>query len=123
MLDQEEWRADGNNKSSGPASATTSPIPPAVPNPDPDDLVPSDDEIVTQRNLIRNLKQMEISSNQHMRFFGKSSNIAFIQSAIEAKYQYEGLDLRTTSGQGWRPLLPSRRPQFWGTHPVGDNVG
>lgn len=104
------------------SSATTSPIPPAAPNPDTEDLVPSDDEMVAQRDLIRNLKQMGISTNQHLRFFGKSSNITFIQTAIEAKYEYEGLDLPPRSEQGLRPLLPSKRPQFWGSHPVGNDA-
>lgn len=65
------------------------------------------------------MKQMEISSNQHMRFFGKSSSVMFIQTAIEAKHEYAGLDLPKRREQGWRPILPSKRPQFWGIHPVG----
>ena len=103
-------------------SATTSPMPPAPSNPEAEDLVPSDDETIAQRDLIRNMKQMGIYTTQHKRFFGKSSNITFIQTAVEAKYKYAGLDLPTKSKQGWQPLLPSKRPQFWGAHPVGNDV-
>lgn len=122
LLGKESGSTGFNAKSNGMGSASPSPIAPAVPNSNSEDLVPSDDETVAQRDLIRNMKQMGVYTTQHKRFFGKSSNITFIQTAVEAKYKYAGLDLPTKSQQGWRPLLPSKRPQFWGAHPVSNDV-
>ncbi|TCD62493.1 hypothetical protein EIP91_006814 [Steccherinum ochraceum] len=116
QLEKDNWYSDRGEK--GPSmSSTTSPIPPAAPDPNAEDLVPSDDEIIAQRDLIRNFKQMDLNSSSHMRFFGKSSSVMFIQTAIEAKHEYAGLDMPKRREQGWWPILPSKRPQFWGVHP------
>ncbi|KAL4249328.1 ABC-transporter-regulating transcription factor-like protein [Abortiporus biennis] len=96
-------------------------MPPPAPNPDADNLEPSDDEITSQRTLASSLKQMQINPS-HLRFFGKSSSVMFIQTAIEAKHEYAGLDAsesgKSADGTSKRKLvMAQKRPQFWGIHP------
>ncbi|TCD69093.1 hypothetical protein EIP91_008735 [Steccherinum ochraceum] len=116
QMDKETWYSDRGERGAGPSS-TSSPIPPAqaAPTPNPEDLDPSDDELITQREFIRSMKHMDINSSSYRRFFGKSSSVMFVQAAIAAKNEYSGLEMPKTE-QGW-PILPSIRPQFWGVQP------
>lgn len=84
---------------------------------DADDLDPSDDEITAQHTLAQHLKRIKLNPG-HVRFFGKSSSVMFIQTAIDLKHEYAGTDPpRLDESHG--AVLPHRRPQFWTTHPVG----
>ncbi|EMD31523.1 hypothetical protein CERSUDRAFT_119740 [Gelatoporia subvermispora B] len=112
---------------SAPSPSTPSPssTQPAVgtvnvtvpPPPDPD-LDPSDDEVMVQHTLVQNLKQMRINPG-NMRFFGKSSSVLFIQTAMDLKHEYAGLDAQrsTMVDKDGLPALLHRRPQYWSFQP------
>lgn len=114
-FEKDTWFPD---KSSNALGSSSTAVAPQAPNVDAEDLPPSDDEIISQRTLTHNLKQMHINP-AHMRFFGKSSSIMFIQTAIEAKHEFTGTEMPKREDRNRPPLLRSKRPQFWGIHPVG----
>lgn len=92
-------------------------LPPPTPDPDADNLEPSDDEITAQRTLANSLKQMKLNP-AHMRFFGKSSSAMFIQTALDAKHEYAGIEKAQVEHGEKRVLIPAKRPHMWGIHPV-----
>ncbi|OCH86476.1 hypothetical protein OBBRIDRAFT_737959 [Obba rivulosa] len=96
-----------------PASSASAPVPP-----DPNDLDPSDDEVMVQHTLVQNLKQMRINPG-NMRFFGKSSSVLFIQTAMDLKQEYAGMEGRRAQlvQRDLVPTLLRRRPQYWAFQP------
>jgi hypothetical protein len=49
------------------------------------------------------------------RFFGKSSGVVLVQTAIDLKNEFSGLPI---SQQPIKPLIGSKRPEFWNARPV-----
>lgn len=81
---------------------------------DPDDLVPSDDEI-GHATLTEGLKRLALQPHDR-RFHGKSSGVTLVQAAMNLKREFSGNDQP-------RDLLvpPNRRTQFWSPHPVSQS--
>ena len=85
---------------------------------DSEDLDPSDDEIVAQRNIVQSLRKMSMNPSS-MRYHGKSSSLLFIQTAMDLKQEYAGLELpQTVDLQETQCMLLKRRHQYWSLHPV-----
>lgn len=84
---------------------------------DDDDLDPSDNEMTARHTLERNMKNLSINAG-HPRFFGKSSSVMFLQTAIALRKEYTGQSTMRTDAEGKRNLLPCKRPEFWRAHPV-----
>lgn len=114
-LDKDNWYSDRERAGSS-SSALPGAIPPPAPSPDADGLEPSDDEVIAQRTLTNSLKQMKLNPG-HIRFFGKSSSAMFIQTAIEAKNEYAGIETPPRDSGEKRVILPAKRPHVWGIHP------
>lgn len=86
--------------------------------PNPENLDPSDDERSVQNTLVQNLKQMRLDPGR-LRFFGKSSNITFLQTAIDLKREYSGAHYTSNVPHPNTHLnLRYKRPQYWSVHPV-----
>ena len=88
---------------------------------DADDLDSSDDEIDAQRNIAQNLN-MTTNPNT-MRFHGKSSNLLFIQTAMDFKHERTGVKTPKTN-DSQAPCTPlkqqqQQQQQHWRMHPVG----
>ena len=82
-----------------------------------DDLDPSDDEIIAQRNIVQKLKQMSVNPAS-MRYHGKSSSLLFIQTAMDLKHEYAGVEMpRTIDPEAYSTLM-QRKQQYWSLHPV-----
>ena len=137
-FDKDAWLADRNGE---PSSASTPrsayPIPatpaqqPGIGSPpslpaaasgssqvESEDLDPSDDEIVAQRNIVQSLRKMSMNPSS-MRYHGKSSSLLFIQTAMDLKQEYAGLELpQTVDLQETHCMLLKRRHQYWSLHPV-----
>jgi len=99
-------------RSIGSPSSCTPSIQPS----DPDEIEPSDDEVMAQHSLVTSLKQMRLAPN-HLRFFGKSSSIMFIQTAMDLKRQYSGIP---PPDNVEHPVLlqgEHRRPKYWSLNP------
>ena len=96
------------------ASPPPQPAPPQV---DSEDLDPSDDEIIAQRNIVQKLKRMSVNPNQ-MRYQGKSSSLFFIQTALDLKHEYAAIHLPTTVDEDAHNVLFRRHQQCWSLHPV-----
>ncbi|KAI0930965.1 hypothetical protein AcV7_005003 [Taiwanofungus camphoratus] len=85
--------------------------------PNPENLDPSDDERSVQNTLVQNLKQMRLDPGR-LRFFGKSSNITFLQTAIDLKREYSGAHYTSNVPHPNTHLnLRYKRPQYWSVHP------
>lgn len=132
-FDRDAWITERNaaEKSGGKAVAYRTPVAasaiassstgaPVVHPTDPDELEPSDDEVMAQHSLVHSLKRMQLNPTQ-LRFFGKSSSIMFIQTAMDLKRHYSGMPIpesretivsHPTLLQGRR-----RRPGHWSLHP------
>ncbi|KAI0749212.1 fungal-specific transcription factor domain-containing protein [Daedaleopsis nitida] len=133
-FDKDAWLVERNGE---PSSATTTQpaygipaapsqqsvigSPPALPTPasqaDSDDLDPSDDEIVAQRNIVQSLRKMSMNPSS-MRYHGKSSSLLFIQTAMDLKQEYAGVELPKTVDPDAHTTLLRRRQQYWSLHPV-----
>ncbi|KZT23297.1 hypothetical protein NEOLEDRAFT_1180171 [Neolentinus lepideus HHB14362 ss-1] len=79
----------------------------------PEELDPSDDEYL-HTTLTENLRKLTVDPNHH-RFFGKSSGIMFIQTAIDLKNEYAGDEKPRIIDESY---LGSKRPEFWSANPV-----
>ncbi|KAI1786446.1 fungal-specific transcription factor domain-containing protein [Ganoderma leucocontextum] len=131
-FDKDAWSPDRNG---GPSSAAMSSYPiPAAPTQqsaiasppslpasssqvDSEDLDPSDDEIVAQRNIVQSLRKMSMNPSS-MRYHGKSSSLLFIQTAMDLKQEYAGLELpQTVDLQETHCTLLKKRHQYWSLHP------
>ena len=78
---------------------------------------PSDDEIIAQRNIVQKLKQMSVNPAS-MRYHGKSSSLLFIQTAMDLKHEYAGVEMpRTIDPEAYSTLM-QRKQQYWSLHPV-----
>ncbi|KAI0787277.1 fungal-specific transcription factor domain-containing protein [Fomes fomentarius] len=133
-FDRDAWLSERNGE---PSSATTTKpaygipapptqtsvmnSPPALPTPpsqvDSEDLDPSDDEIVAQRNIVQSLQKMSMNPSS-MRYHGKSSSLLFIQTAMDLKQEYAGIELPKTIDPDAHTTLLRRRQQYWSLHPV-----
>ena len=134
-FDKDAWLGDRNGE---PSSATTAKpgygiptapsqpsvigSPPTLGTPasqvDSDDLDPSDDEIVAQRNIVQSLRKMSMNPSS-MRYHGKSSSLLFIQTAMDLKQEYAGVELpKTVDPEAHTTLLRRRQQQYWSLHPV-----
>jgi hypothetical protein len=60
----------------------------------------------------RSLQQQD---TMNYRFFGKSSGVVLVQTAIDLKNEFSGLPL-TQKPQ--KPVIGSKRPEFWNVRPV-----
>ncbi|KAI0706989.1 fungal-specific transcription factor domain-containing protein [Earliella scabrosa] len=133
-FDKDAWLGDRNGE---PSSATTAKpgygiptapsqpsvigSPPTLGTPasqvDSDDLDPSDDEIVAQRNIVQSLRKMSMNPSS-MRYHGKSSSLLFIQTAMDLKQEYAGVELpKTVDPEAHTTLLRRRQQQYWSLHP------
>ncbi|TFK49793.1 hypothetical protein OE88DRAFT_1755750 [Heliocybe sulcata] len=117
--DHESWYHDRRHGSPSrsasafkqPALAKSSPVSPTPPDLD---LDPSDDEYLNT-TLTENLRKLTVDPNYH-RFFGKSSGIMFIQTAIDLKNEYAG-DGDEKQSIIDETYLGSKRPEFWSSNP------
>ncbi|KAL5525563.1 hypothetical protein ACEPAG_6899 [Sanghuangporus baumii] len=76
---------------------------------DPDELLPSDDEI-GHTSITEGIKRLSMDPLDR-RFHGKSSGVMLVQTALNLKREFAGLDSTNN-------LLPtSRRQEFWSPHP------
>lgn len=133
-FDREAWIADRerNGESSGagagrsgygiPGQPSSSVIasPPALATPagvDSDDLDPSDDEVIAQRNIVAKLQKMSVHPSA-MRYHGKSSSLLFIQTAMDLKHEYAGVHLPPTVDPEAHNVLLRRDQLHWSLHPV-----
>ncbi|KAI0326454.1 hypothetical protein GY45DRAFT_1258946 [Cubamyces sp. BRFM 1775] len=131
-FDKDAWLHERNGEPSGapaksaaygiPGQPSTSSMvasPPPQPAPaqvDSDDLDPSDDEVIAQRNIVQKLKRMSVNPSQ-MRYHGKSSSLLFIQTAMDLKHEYAAIHLPTTVDQDAHNVLFRRHQQCWSLHP------
>jgi hypothetical protein len=90
---------------------------------DDDGLAPqcSDDddlEDFAKIKITENLRDTLQQDAMNFRFFGKSSGVALVQTAIDLKNEFSGIPL---SQQPKIPLCGSKRPEFWNVRPVSDH--
>ncbi|KAI0697711.1 fungal-specific transcription factor domain-containing protein [Cerioporus squamosus] len=71
-----------------------SPPPPDSPLIDSDELEPSDDEEEARRIILENLQQVPVLTHplQARRYQGKSSSLLFLQTVIDTKQRYVGME-------------------------------
>ncbi|CDO74319.1 hypothetical protein BN946_scf184449.g4 [Trametes cinnabarina] len=98
-----EPRVSNNSPRPSPAEQSSSPtastpavvVVPTFSSPSPPasaELEPSDDEMETTRKLIHSFKKFSIRSQLPMRYYGKSSNLMLLQTAVDMKMAYSGMD-------------------------------
>jgi hypothetical protein len=92
------------------SSVTLAPAPLMRASPsDEEELFSSDDDTA---KLAVNLKRLAVSSSEcDHRFFGKSSNITFVRTALDLRDQYTGRD-------DSQKFCPKKRSEFWSIRPV-----
>lgn len=121
-FDREAWLSKGvGNGNKGSSSASTSKtlgtrIPPSLPPVDSDDLDPSDDEITARNTLERHMKNLAVDPG-HPRFFGKSSSVMFLQTAMVLKHELAGKGPVRRDPRTGKSILPCKRPEYWRAHP------
>lgn len=76
------------------------------------DLESSDDELIQTNLLQDHLKDLSINPLSN-RFFGKSSGVRLVKTAMDLKSEYSG---KGPDGNAIN-LLGSKRPEFWNLHP------
>jgi len=87
-----------------------------------EDLHSSDDEFATI-SITDELRRLSIDRG-NTRFFGKSSGVVLIQTAMDMKKEFNNppgvnpLNQTEGSAQQESNQLPSRRPEFWHFEPV-----
>jgi hypothetical protein len=83
-----------------------------------DNLDQSDDDFI-QLSLADSLKKLSLKKlaidPMHHRFFGKSSGVMLIQTAIDLKNQYTGNGIEDR-----KEILGHGRAEFWKMRPVSD---
>jgi hypothetical protein len=92
-------------------------LPPKLPPVDADELEPSDDEITKTNTLEKRMKEMSIDP-MHPRFFGKSSSVMFLHTAMALKHTYAGQEPPPVGPDGRRKIAPCKRPEYWRAHSV-----
>ncbi|OBZ66208.1 hypothetical protein A0H81_13860 [Grifola frondosa] len=127
-FDRNTWHAErsANERSSmGKAAyklpstsgmAAPSALVPANPPVDSEDLDPSDDEVVAQHTIVQNFRKMKPHPNS-MRFFGKSSSLMFLQTAMDLKHEYTGVELPKSVDPRTHSILSRGRQNYWSLHP------
>ena len=80
----------------------------------PDDPRDDQDDDVVNAVLLDNLKRLEIGKPDS-RFFGKSSGVMLVQTAMELKSEYTGSDYVQPAPS---MVLENKRPEFWSRNPV-----
>ncbi|KDQ52727.1 hypothetical protein JAAARDRAFT_702130 [Jaapia argillacea MUCL 33604] len=135
QLDRDSWlkmsaeKGRSAGKVNGQSSGQASPCAPlrGVPNPsgsnqiDQDELDPSDDEYMNT-SLLEQLKKLSINPNSH-RFFGKSSGVMLIQTAIDMKNEYSGEEVIPLDNmKSADPQFAAKRPEFWNLFPWEKNI-
>lgn len=123
-FDKDAWLAKGGVKGTSvmPTPSTSEnrhphPIPPPLTPHDDEELGPSDNEITARRTLEMGMKNLRINAG-HPRFFGKSSSVMFLQTAIMLRHEYTGAEMARLGPEGKKVILPCKRPEFWRAHPV-----
>ncbi|KZT67994.1 hypothetical protein DAEQUDRAFT_728533 [Daedalea quercina L-15889] len=124
-FDKEAWLAETRagaervahpGSSVAPSQSTIRTHPPVHPT-NPDDLEPSDDEVMAHQSLINSLQQIKLNPTA-MRFFGKSSSIMFVQTAMDLKREYSGKPPTERKETNIPALLEgARRKAFRSLHP------
>ncbi|KAH9910329.1 fungal-specific transcription factor domain-containing protein [Epithele typhae] len=128
-FDRDGWTTDRGDALGGsgfsipttPGPGTIS-SPPALsssagtPSHEADEFDPSDDEIVAQRTIVQNLKKMSVNPSS-MRYHGKSSSLLFIQTAMDLKHEYAGVEMPNSFDPDAPPAFLRRRQQYWSLHP------
>ncbi|KAI0337248.1 hypothetical protein BDW22DRAFT_1364333 [Trametopsis cervina] len=126
-FDKDKWLSKGAGKAAPPTIPPTSlpadaasqnrahPIPPPY-TPEEEDLDPSDNEVTTRHNLEIGMNNLRINAG-HPRFFGKSSSVMFLQTAIMLRREYTGAEMARVGPEGRKVILPCKRPEFWRAHP------
>ncbi|KAI0741238.1 fungal-specific transcription factor domain-containing protein [Irpex lacteus] len=122
-FDKDAWLAKGGVKGASvmPTPSTSEnrhphPIPPPLTPHDDEELGPSDNEITARRTLEMGMKNLRINAG-HPRFFGKSSSVMFLQTAIMLRHEYTGAEMARLGPEGKKDILPCKRPEFWRAHP------
>jgi hypothetical protein len=80
-----------------------------------DPLVALDEDDIKHLKLADHMMSLHIDPTEN-RFFGKSSGVMLIQTAIDLKHEYIGQPDRSKEG-----ILGARRPEFWTIRPVRDS--
>ncbi|THH04869.1 hypothetical protein EW145_g5209 [Phellinidium pouzarii] len=108
MMASRESRQNSPNRRLPPSGVVAS----SGPSPfcDPDDLAPSDDELV-HSTLTEGLKRLAVDPLDR-RFHGKSSGVMLVQAAMNLKQEFSGSD--SLKGQ---LIPPTRRTELWSPHP------
>ncbi|EPQ52470.1 hypothetical protein GLOTRDRAFT_117339 [Gloeophyllum trabeum ATCC 11539] len=114
--DRESWYRDRAQGESSQSMFKSQSSPVSATPPRSDDLDPSDDEYL-HTTLTENLRKLTVDPNHH-RFFGKSSGIMFIQTAIDLKNEYAGDEKPSIIDESY---LGSKRPEFWSSNPWEEN--
>lgn len=107
---------DKAGSSSMSSKANSARLPPKLPPVDADDLDPSDDEITARNTLEKHMKSLTVDPG-HPRFFGKSSSVMFLQTAMVLKQELEGNVTTKTNPRTGKSILPCKRPEYWRAHP------
>ncbi|KAI9059209.1 hypothetical protein FKP32DRAFT_1580479 [Trametes sanguinea] len=86
-----------SDQSSSPiaSTSTSSVVVPTFNSPSPPDsadLDPSDDEMETTRKLIHSFRRFSLRPPLPLRYYGKSSNLMLLQTAVDMKLAYQGID-------------------------------
>ncbi|TFY62801.1 hypothetical protein EVJ58_g3648 [Rhodofomes roseus] len=124
-FDREAWLAETRAGADRPSRAGPSCLPsqssvaahPPTHPTNPDDLEPSDDEVMAHQTLVNSLQQIKLNPTT-MRFFGKSSSIMFVQTAMDLKREYSGKPTPERKEQSMPALLEgARRKAFRSLHP------
>ena len=84
----------------------------------PDDPRDDQDDDVVSAVLLDNLKRLEIGKVDS-RFFGKSSGVMLVQTAMELKSEYTGSDYVQPAPS---MILENKRPEFWSRNPVSSDL-
>ena len=93
-------------------------VQPKLPPVDDDDLDPSDDDQLTKVNTLeKRMKEVSIDP-LHPRFFGKSSSVMFLQTAMALKQTYAPEPAPAVHPDGRRKVAPCKRPEYWRAHSV-----
>ena len=97
-------------------------VQPKLPPVDSDDLDPSDDEMTKTNTLEKRMKEVSIDP-MHPRFFGKSSSVMFLHTAMALKNTYSGNKETAAVGpDGQRKIVPTKRPEYWRAHSVSPSI-
>jgi hypothetical protein len=119
-IDRESWirerqpSAGIRHKSAPSPTLQPSPKPIPLPQPNPDGLDPSDDEDGFQvEGLADQLKEFQVG----YRFFGKSSGVRLIKTALDFKSEYSGKRVDSVFSS-----KKYHRKEFWSVHPVTSSL-